>query len=947
MAVKVNLKITRQDKRLFVAGAALLMVAVVFLLSLPALVDKAAIQSDIRDLFKQATGLDIEIQDGVEVTLLPTPHVTARNLYVANVPGASSSFLLSVRSVDIKLRPTSLLSSHPVASAVVIDGVNVELERLRNGRMNWREAAHLSADGIESTTAVRAENKDLLSGFSHVIPALAKVGAVSVVNAELHYSDNVIGVTTDYTDIGMKYAGSDKKSILNLSLNYGDFPLSMKVELGDLGEAYNQKSSTGRFSIESAQSHLDFEGDVGFADSPILKGKAVFESKNMARWVHVLNGAGIDGAVTDGLKELPLKLESAVATDGAKIQFPNIAVSGGVFSGTLQATLKLPLTWDVKGTLDKVDMDTLISSGVFAPEKKDDNGDIASAGATAVGTSKKSLWSYVTLGVDVKADEVNFNQNHIKSGHLSFDMSDGEMTISEVSGTFPGDSRLLFTGIGKEGYQGFMVDGQLDGSGDDFVDMASTFKTGGGSAPLPTELKRYRFKTNMVLSSKELRFTEVSARVESTAVVGGLIATFGNKVKIQSAMRIGGLDADKLLAIWGVNKFRENLATEVLAGEKVEDDASSWLKSINYEVDLRASLEQYTLGGKQRDKCKFRVTASQNKLTLSEIEMGLEETQLVGRVALDVTEALPFFDVDLTADTVDASAALGGGDFLLDTTAPSKAGERNWSHKGFDFHWFDHLNANFHLRLGVVKVNALEANAIDVKGVLKDRTLNLTTFYGIVDGAQMAGKGFIKGGKIPSASFTGDAQGVNVAEVAHVVPALQGMFGKYNAHYRFSTSGIDVYTWLYNAEGNVSLSGHDVTVDGFNLPAIIGAVGYVRTVADILDAVKRAFPGGSTVFSSIEGEWTIGNGVLKTPKFKLLNEMAEGEFAGSVDLINWKMNGHIAFALTYLDKATPPKMTINYVGPIDAVDKELDTRLLEQYVANKTSERLLQSPSTP
>jgi hypothetical protein len=119
-------------------------------------------------------------------------------------------------------------------------------------------------------------------------------------------------------------------------------------------------------------------------------------------------------------------------------------------------------------------------------------------------------------------------------------------------------------------------------------------------------------------------------------------------------------------------------------------------------------------------------------------------------------------------------------------------------------------------------------------------------------------------------------------------------------------------------------------------------VSYVRTVADILNAVRRAFPGGETVFNNMEGQWSVSGGVLKTSNSKLTSDQADGILSCQVDLVNWLLQANINILLKALDPEHPPGMIITFNGNLNNPEPALDTRSLEEYVTNKTSERMLE-----
>jgi hypothetical protein len=148
-------------------------------------------------------------------------------------------------------------------------------------------------------------------------------------------------------------------------------------------------------------------------------------------------------------------------------------------------------------------------------------------------------------------------------------------------------------------------------------------------------------------------------------------------------------------------------------------------------------------------------------------------------------------------------------------------------------------------------------------------------------------------------------------------------------------------SWISNLSGSLSVSGRDIEVKEFNLPAIIRAVAYVRTVADILNVVKRAFPSGNTVFPRLDGQWAINKGVVETANAKIYSSQADGLILSSFDLLNWTTKNSFIFDLKSLNVTPSPNIIVNIYGDGNSPKVDFDTRSLEQYVNSKTSEKLL------
>jgi AsmA protein len=279
-------------------------------------------------------------------------------------------------------------------------------------------------------------------------------------------------------------------------------------------------------------------------------------------------------------------------------------------------------------------------------------------------------------------------------------------------------------------------------------------------------------------------------------------------------------------------------------------------------------------------------------------------------------------------------------------TKPDSSTSDRWSHKEIDFHWLELFNAVYHLKIGRFKDGLVQAGNVDLQGTIQDRNLNIDAVTAFIFGAEVAGKATITGGKIPGVNMAANIVSLDIEQIVPFIPVLRGIVGKYNLSIRLDTSGINMASWVTNLEGTLGVGGRDVVVNGFNLPGVIRVVTYVRTVADILNVIKRAWPGGDTAFSSLEGQWNISAGVMKTANARLRNDQADVTLAGEVDLVNWKTQDQMVFSLKALDFAHPPTMTLEFIGDLDKPEMSLDTRSLEEYITNKTSEKMLEQYGT-
>jgi uncharacterized protein involved in outer membrane biogenesis len=864
------------------------------------------------------TGLDIDIQGDVTVVSYPSPHVVINFLDVHSPPEASAPFMLEVKMLEAWPSILGLLHGQLSIDKINVRGVDVELERMKSDEMSWKEST------LSSASPPAASDHSVF-----------KTSELTVSDATLRYTNTPANSVMEFDNIAMSVRGTgngDKNFQLNM--RYLDKPVSASGHIGDISQLISTGIVPASFNIKSGKNFLSYDGDFGIKDKhPVLKGKLNFGADDIVPLTALLTNSS--QKISDH-KALPVKISSDVSSSGDKILLPNIVLDGDVIKGNAQATLTSGTNVDIKAVLDTFDLETLEASTLFdmsqAPETT------SKGGETSASLPSKSIFDSLVFNGDIKIADTIYNGQHIKNTQINFDETKGEFNIPQISASLPGDSRIVFAGIGKQGYLGFIWEGEIDGSGSDFAKMVGLFKTKGFALP-PEDFKRFRFKANAALSTKDMRFSEIAARIENIEVLGGIIATFGERTKVGAALRIGGLNLDHFITLWGIEEWRNSLMQEDLAHKK-EIYISQWLKQLNYDVLLNTSLEQTVLQGKLRDRVELKLEASKNNLVLKNLKTTFNGTQLSGDIGINVSQDAPKFNLDLTADTLDVNSFFG---IAPAAVAPeqTQTNKERWTHEQFDFHWLGMVNSDFHFKTGNLKYGTFEAQDAEIKGNVKEHTLTVDSLSGTTMGASIAAKSVITGGKIPTVSVAASLRNVNMEQMIYIFPGLQGITGNYNMTMNLSTNGTDTLSWISNLSGMIALGGRDITIHGFNMLGIISAINYVRTVADILDVVKRAWPGGNTLFSTLQGELVATNGVLKPSNLKLLSPYSDGMVDGQFDLVNWRTQSSITFLIKSLDPVHPPKMVVSYAGDMDAPDRALDTRSLEQFVTNKTSEKLL------
>jgi len=127
-------------RRAVFAFAILSTLAVAALLFAPQLLDVNRLKAPIIDEIAAQTGYRFELTGPIDLSLLPSPAITARGVRLANPPGAAISDMVRLRAVDVKLAFWPLLTGNITVRRAVLIEPEIDLERLPDGRINWLAA---------------------------------------------------------------------------------------------------------------------------------------------------------------------------------------------------------------------------------------------------------------------------------------------------------------------------------------------------------------------------------------------------------------------------------------------------------------------------------------------------------------------------------------------------------------------------------------------------------------------------------------------------------------------------------------------------------------------------------------------------------------------------------------------------------------------------------------
>ena len=401
-------------KKLLIGLGVVVALLVVAVIALPFLVPVSVVRERIVSGVRDATGRELKIGE-MSVSVLPSLSVEAKDVALANAPGAAEPNMASLKGLKAGLELLPLLSGEVAIDRFVLVEPVIRLEVDKQGRANWDFASK------DAKPAGAASGGGAAGG-----PQQLRLGEVRIENGTVSYADARSGARHEATRLN-----------LSLDLPSLDDPLAAKGEADWRGKtlALILKASKPRALMEGGTSDLE----LGVSAEPVklnVRGQATASTpfklagavdldvpslRNLAAWA--AEPIQMQG---DGLG--PLKIKGQLALEGAKMTFSNadIALDAIRAKGEVlvDASGAKPF---LKGRLD---VDRLDLNPYLPPEQPAGAGKAGAGGGWSEAPIDLSGLKAANADLTLSVGAIQFRKIQIGKGTVAALLKDGKLTAT-------------------------------------------------------------------------------------------------------------------------------------------------------------------------------------------------------------------------------------------------------------------------------------------------------------------------------------------------------------------------------------------------------------------------------------------------------------------------------------------------------------------------------------
>lgn len=922
-------------------------------------IDTRDYREEVTKIIQAQTGRTANIKGAVSVSLLPFPTLYIQGLELRDPESDRPAPAIAVDLIRLRVLVASIFDERPQVSGITLDNPMIEVVKAADGRIHWD---WLNADLIKALASNQGRDEPL--------SIIVNDGSVTY-----HNTLNESGMTIENINIE-----ATTGSTIDMGGAFSLYGHNLKFSLNTASAQPVAGAAPFEFKLVAAdQSTLSLKGNLDLSkELPEINGALEASISDAQLWMkeHATEDDEILKQVSNFAKKrnevskMPVKFTSAWIQQGLSVSADNIVFEGLRSNGA--GSVKL--SWDgsrpfVQSSLQFKNFDFDQWKRLFKIALQDDRDSGSFYHSTSADDNPIPKDSRFAL--DISAEKFVFGTQAWSDAVLSADISDGAVTVNQFNIHLPGTSSITMFGVISPSPTGDLrFEGSMETEGSSLREALTVFDASAKDLP-QTGFGNFKARSNMFISSEQMRLSEADVRLSDLHLNGGLVAYFDENSRLEADVRLSGINFDYFRDAW--RERQKSLEQQDFFLKFDQSVNFNWLKRLQTIIDFKISVDQFTFLEKEGSNASFRLYAKEGEFGIYDINFIYPDDAIRGNIKLNVTDEQPNLQVGLSggtlntgyfnyapaagANTINRSAvskvaAVPAKDIsptgnLIEPPKPASSvedlrpwkaqsaiGESRWSEELIDMSWMAGFNGNFNLAVNKLIHHDVVLDNVKLDAKLENELVTFKTFTFQYWGGQCNVQGSVFGGKVPGLSVSVGLTDADLHDMLKTLTGRENITGKISLSTTVSTSGVNYLSWVSQADAKIGIAARGVTVNRFNLQGVMNAVAISRTASDVFNSVNLALPNGSTTFA-MDGNLNVKNGVMKTPGIGLKADNASGNMSGEIKLVPWTIDTSTLFQFPGLTSETVPTMTVQLAGSLDAPEMRIDTSSLEAFVAKR------------
>lgn len=953
---------------------AFLFLFLAILLFLPILVNNNALKGSSVKKLKEVLGQDVLIKGDMNVEILPSPKIIARDILILNysLPNSKYSYNLYAKKAEIKLRffyssKSSAIKEIKFSDLIVekkyISSYNQESEgydiqnvklALKNKYQNISNKVDKSASGINlsSLSLAKVAKSDFsLKKFPRINISNAKIITYDVYDNKREYNSLNCDI-----DISSNKIKSDGYFVVEDILTSFETKLVFDKKIEDKSDSYLQ--------IKSPSLNFRFDGDLaspeGLGENFEIRGSFISEIKDLKDFY--LSYVGAKSAFAAKLKNnTPLiKINAKISSnkdgsfvDDLKIVSPIINGSGSV---SIYKSSTVPII-DILLDIKDIDVDAMWSTSHVKVEEKEADQKanpifgIDKVETFFVGNAPEIFKKDFDLTLEIKSALAVYKSTTLRDLNIYLNSHNyGQLIFNPISFSFPGNGKFHANGeLNSSGGVPKFV-GKINVSGEDPERILSRGVSQNNGLKL-NFISKYKLYSNLVLlpSKMDLENLFINLNEDETELSGNLnFAIVDKKPLLKGKFRINNINIQDQVKNFNIKEYTHK-------GSLIEK--VFWLNDLSYETSLELKLDKISYDEKEFFDNTANVQIKRGKIILDNVVIAPKSHNSRMNFVVDISKSTPELSLSLYTKNLalfsegskedkvkyisNKDGAIMDKGSIIDANTILK---KNAFDQFFDFVSLNGFSGE--LRVAIEKMRLknqlLENFKFNSKlnnGVL-DNVL-ITTKSGNTD-FQYEGTIGLK--KIKTLSGTALLKNARIQPMGSELFNLHKLDAVFNASMAISSFGGDTKSFVQNIDGELKFNSVAPEVRGYGLNNLIRKMFFPRKNIEALKAPEKIVDNenSNTRFKNAVGSVIFRKGNAKVES-KVEGILSNSVLIGNITLVNEEVD--LAFNTIFMTgsrkKLTPIAVATNISGKFGDLLYTANYDQVLQYLGLKKIEKTL------
>lgn len=506
------------------------------------------LKAEIAAQVRAATGRDLIIDGDLSFTLLPAPGVKVSGVRVSNIEGAQADYMVRLKSAQVAVALGPLITGNIEIQRVVLVEPVFELEQFADGVNNWTFAPADPSAGQGTGDAGTAGASGRSASSIQLDDMVVRGGTVVFRSPEI--TERIEGIDVSFSAGSLSGPFQAEGEVVLRGM-----PASLRAAIGELAtdRAIPVNLTTGTQGAEVAFSGLL----SGFPNDPRIAGQLEGKAADIGALIATVSGQSAPAPLAGS----PLTIKGDLSANREAAALNNLSVGMGAINTTGAANIAFGETPEIGLILNagQLDLDRLLKDFKSAQSKKGASLPRASkapAGGPASGQKDGSRASgaaasfalppSLNVAIETRVDALLYRGGVIRQAALNAQLTDGELTISQLTAQLPGSADISLFGFvaPRDGVPAFSGQGEINA--DNLRALLSWLGADVSAVPLD-RLRKLALTAKLDGVPSKLNVTDIDLGFDGARVRGGIAVALRKRLGLGIGLSLDKLNIDAYL----------------------------------------------------------------------------------------------------------------------------------------------------------------------------------------------------------------------------------------------------------------------------------------------------------------------------------------------------------------------------------------------------------------